>query len=59
MLASYSQLVKLLQVDLSLMMIKLVTIEESWMTTSVLLVVLGTVIGILGSVISIRKYLKV
>lgn len=58
-LAGYSQLVKFTQMELSLMMIKLVTIEESGLLTAALLIGLGSLIGIWGSTISIRKYLKV
>ncbi|MBD2868434.1 permease-like cell division protein FtsX [Paenibacillus arenilitoris] len=58
-LIGYSQLVKLTQMEMSLMMIKLVTLEESGLLTAALLIGLGTLIGIWGSTISVRKYLKV
>lgn len=58
-LLSYSQLVKITQMELSLMMIKLVTLQESGLLTAALLIGLGTIIGVWGSTISIRKYLKV
>ncbi|WP_028608217.1 permease-like cell division protein FtsX [Paenibacillus harenae] len=58
-LIGYAQLVKLTQMEMSLMMIKLVTLDESGLLTAALLVGLGTLIGIWGSTISIRKYLKV
>ncbi|MGO4547449.1 permease-like cell division protein FtsX [Paenibacillus sp. 2TAB23] len=58
-LFSYSQLVKITQMELSLMMIKLVTLEDSGLLTAALLIGLGTIIGVWGSTISIRKYLKV
>ncbi|CAM4304267.1 permease-like cell division protein FtsX [Paenibacillus alkaliterrae] len=59
LLAGYAQLVNFTQMELSLMMIKLVTLQESGWQTAGLIIGLGTVIGIWGSTISIRKYLKV
>ena len=41
------------------MMIKLITLKEVGFLISVLLFGLGTVIGIWGSTLSVRKYLKV
>ncbi|MFD0590690.1 permease-like cell division protein FtsX [Paenibacillus sp. GCM10027627] len=58
-LAGYSQIIKLTQVDLSLMLIVLVPMKEAGMTTGLLIVGIGTLIGIWGSTISVRKYLKV
>ncbi|MFX3636829.1 MAG: permease-like cell division protein FtsX [Candidatus Pristimantibacillus sp.] len=58
-LLSYSELVRLTQVELGLMMMKLVTIEECGPMVAILLIGLGTLIGIWGSTISVRKYLKV
>lgn len=58
-LFGYSELVQFSQLELSLMMIKLVTVQESGLLTAALLIGLGTLIGIWGSVISIHKYLKV
>lgn len=58
-LVGYSELVKFSQMELSLMMIKLVTVKESGLLTAALIIGLGTLIGIWGSTISIRKYLKV
>lgn len=58
-LIGYSELVQFSQMELSLMMIKLVTVKESGLLTATLIIGLGTLIGIWGSTISIRKYLKV
>jgi cell division transport system permease protein len=59
LLYAYSRLVEVSQFELGLMMIQLVTIEESgWLVTG-LLMGLGVVIGILGSTLSVRKFLKV
>lgn len=58
-LVGYSELVQFSQMELSLMMIKLVTVKESGLLTAALIIGLGTLIGIWGSTISIRKYLKV
>ncbi|WP_424766676.1 permease-like cell division protein FtsX [Paenibacillus sp. sgz302251] len=58
-LVGYSELVKFTQIGLSLMMIKLVTVEEAGLMTAALLLGLGTLLGVWGSIISIRKYLKV
>ncbi|QAY67803.1 permease-like cell division protein FtsX [Paenibacillus protaetiae] len=59
LLVGYSELVRTTQVGLGLMMIKLVTIQESGKLVAVLLIGLGTLIGIWGSTLSVRKYLKV
>ncbi|GGG06701.1 permease-like cell division protein FtsX [Paenibacillus abyssi] len=59
LLFGYSQLVQVSQVELGLMMIKLVTVEESGLLVAALLIGMGTAIGIWGSTISVRKYLKV
>jgi len=48
-----------LQVEFGLMMIRLVTVRESGLLVGGALIGLGTAIGILGSSLSIRKYLKV
>ncbi|MBH5320650.1 ABC transporter permease [Paenibacillus sp. GSMTC-2017] len=58
-LTSYSQIIKLTQMDLSLMLIKLVPMKEAGFTAGLLIMIIGTVIGIWGSTISVRKYLKV
>jgi cell division transport system permease protein len=59
LLFGYSQLVEVSQFQLGLMMIKLITLKEVGFLISVLLFGLGTVIGIWGSTLSVRKYLKV
>ncbi|BBH23939.1 cell division protein FtsX [Paenibacillus baekrokdamisoli] len=59
LLFGYSQLVQVSQFQLGLMMIKLITIKEVGFYISLLLFGLGTIIGIWGSTLSIRKYLKV
>jgi cell division transport system permease protein len=58
-LVGYAQLVDFTQMELSLMLIKLVPLEDAGLQTGGLIVGLGTIIGIWGSTISIRKYLKV
>ena len=55
----YSQLVSFSQFELGLMMIRLVTVQESALLVCSLLISIGTLIGVWGSTISIRKYLKV
>jgi cell division transport system permease protein len=59
LLFGYSELVKVSQFELGLMMIKLVTLQESGLLIGSLIIGLGIVIGIWGSTISVRKYLKV
>ncbi|PZD97865.1 cell division protein FtsX [Paenibacillus sambharensis] len=59
LLIGYGQLVQVSQLELGLMMIQLVTLEESGLLVGSLLLGLGTLIGIWGSTISVRKYLKV
>lgn len=59
LLGAYSQLVEVSQYELGLMMIKLVTLEETGLLVSSILIGLGTVLGVWGSTISVRKYLKV
>ncbi|WP_028559433.1 permease-like cell division protein FtsX [Paenibacillus pinihumi] len=59
LLVLYQQLVQMTQFELGLMMIKLVTIQDAgWMISGILFAI-GTLIGIWGSTISVRKYLKV
>jgi cell division transport system permease protein len=58
-LVGYGQVIELTQLDLSLMMITLVPMKEAGMMTALLIVAIGTLIGIWGSTISVRKYLKV
>lgn len=55
----YYRLVEVTQVELGLMLIKLVPLQELWMTVGGVILGLGVVIGVWGSTISIRKFLKV
>ena len=59
LLFGYSQLVEASQFDLGLMMIKLVTLKDAGLTVSSITLGLGMLIGIWGSTLSVRKYLKV
>lgn len=59
LLFGYSRLVDASQVSLGLMMIKLVTLKQAGLQVAVLLFGLGTLIGIWGSTLSVRRYLKV
>ncbi|RIX47334.1 ABC transporter permease [Paenibacillus nanensis] len=58
-LICYGQIIKLTQLDLSLMLIQLVPMKEAGMMAASLILIIGTLIGIWGSTISVRKYLKV
>jgi cell division transport system permease protein len=59
LLMSYGWLVRSLQLEFGLMMIRLVTVKESGLLVAGVLIGLGTLIGIWGSAISVRKYLRV
>ncbi|WP_219834374.1 permease-like cell division protein FtsX [Paenibacillus sp. R14(2021)] len=59
LLFGYSQLVEVSQFELGLMMIKLVTLKEAGLEVSAITLALGTLIGIWGSTLSVRRYLKV
>lgn len=59
LLYGYSRLIYVSQFELGLLMIKLVTLKEIGFFVSVLIIGLGTLIGIWGSTLSVRKYLKV
>ncbi|UVI29867.1 permease-like cell division protein FtsX [Paenibacillus spongiae] len=59
LLYGYSRLIYVSQFELGLLMIKLVTLKEVGFLVSVLIIGLGTLIGIWGSTLSVRKYLKV
>jgi len=56
---AYSWLVNASQFELGLMMIQLVPVDESGWYVSAILIGLGTALGILGSTLSVRKFLKV
>ncbi|REK69603.1 permease-like cell division protein FtsX [Paenibacillus paeoniae] len=58
-LASYAQIIKVTKLDLSLMLFNLIPLQEAGTTTAMLIMGIGTLIGIWGSTISVRKYLKV
>ncbi|RUS43072.1 permease-like cell division protein FtsX [Cohnella sp. AR92] len=59
LLFGYSRLIDTAQYDLGLMLIKLATLQDvGWIITGTMLI-LGTLLGIWGSVVSVRKYLKV
>lgn len=58
-LVCYSQIIKLTQLDMSLMLISLVPMKDIGLLTAGLILSIGTVIGVWGSTISVRKYLKV
>lgn len=58
-IGSYAQIIKLTQLELSLMLINLVPIKEAGYTSGLIIIAIGTLIGIWGSTISVRKYLKV
>ncbi|MUT64984.1 permease-like cell division protein FtsX [Paenibacillus sp. NEAU-GSW1] len=58
-LFSYSELLRMTELEMGLMMIKLVPLEESGMQVAALIIGLGTLLGVWGSTISVRKYLKV
>jgi Cell division protein len=59
LLAAYNWLVQSLQMEFGLMMIRLVTVKESGLLVGGVLIGLGTLIGVWGSALSVRKYLKV
>ncbi|GMK48675.1 permease-like cell division protein FtsX [Paenibacillus glycanilyticus] len=58
-LLAYTKLVSMNEMELGLMMIKLIPVEELGWKITVLLMGLGTLIGVWGSTLSVRKYLKV
>lgn len=58
-LYGYTELVKFTKMDLSLMLINLVPVNEVGLLLTGLIIGFGTLIGIWGSTISVRKYLKV
>jgi len=58
-LIGYDQVVHAFQYDLSLMLIQLLPLEQVITLTAATMITLGSLIGIWGSVMSVRKYLKV
>jgi len=59
LLVGYDSIVKAAQLELGLMMIRLIPVREIGLDLSALLLGIGVVIGVWGSTISIRKFLKV
>lgn len=55
----YDRLVKLTQVELGLMLIKLVPLQQILWSVGGVILGLGVMIGVWGSTVSIRKFLKV
>ncbi|MFC6334859.1 permease-like cell division protein FtsX [Paenibacillus septentrionalis] len=58
-LIGYDQIVRAFQYDLSLMLVQLLPAKEVIPITALMMILLGSFIGIWGSVMSVRKYLKV
>lgn len=59
LLVGYDSIVRAAQLELGLMMIRLIPVREIGLNLSALLLGIGVVIGVWGSTISIRKFLKV
>lgn len=59
LLYGYWQLLQTAQLDLNLLMIKLLPYEEVSVTLSTLLIGIGIGIGVFGSLLSVSKYLRV
>lgn len=59
LLYGYWQMMQSLQLDLNLLLIKLLPFEEIAWKTALLLIGIGVMIGIWGSVLSVRKFLRV
>lgn len=59
LLYGYGQLVEASKMNLGLMLIRLIPLDQVFFTISELLVGIGVIIGIWGSTISVRKFLKV
>ncbi|UHA75734.1 permease-like cell division protein FtsX [Paenibacillus sp. 481] len=55
----YYRLVYATNIEMGLMMIKLLPLQDIWLSVGGIILGLGVVIGIWGSMISIRKFLKV
>lgn len=58
-LVGYDQAVTQFQSDLALMLVQLLPVGDVMLLTATTMIVLGSLIGIWGSVMSVRKYLKV
>ncbi|MED4602277.1 permease-like cell division protein FtsX [Paenibacillus validus] len=59
LLYGYWQMMRSIQLDLNLLLIKLLPFDDIAWKTSVLLIGIGVMIGIWGSVLSVRKFLRV
>jgi cell division transport system permease protein len=59
LLWSYSELIRFTKMQLGLMLIKLIPVYELALIVSGLLLGIGIMIGIWGSILSVRKFLKV
>lgn len=57
--ASYQRLLTAVQGDIALNMLKLMPLQGVWIQLSALLIILGMLVGIVGSTLSMRKFLKV
>ncbi|OBA01932.1 ABC transporter permease [Paenibacillus polymyxa] len=55
----YQRLLTAVQGDIALNMLKLMPLEGIWIQLSALLIILGMLVGIIGSTLSMRKFLKV
>ncbi|KEO78557.1 permease-like cell division protein FtsX [Paenibacillus polymyxa] len=55
----YQRLLTAVQGDIALNMLKLMPLEGVWIQLSALLIILGMLVGIVGSTLSMRKFLKV
>ncbi|WP_311080268.1 permease-like cell division protein FtsX [Paenibacillus polymyxa] len=55
----YERLLTAVQGDIALNMLKLMPLEGIWIQLSALLIILGMLVGIVGSTLSMRKFLKV
>ncbi|MFK4341335.1 MULTISPECIES: permease-like cell division protein FtsX [unclassified Paenibacillus] len=57
--AGYQRLLTAVQGDIALNMLKLMPLQGVWIQLSALLIILGMLVGIVGSTLSMRKFLKV
>ncbi|MGW8958223.1 permease-like cell division protein FtsX [Paenibacillus sp. NPDC055715] len=55
----YQRLLTAIQGDIALNMLKLMPLQGVWFQLSALLIILGMLVGIVGSTLSMRKFLKV
>lgn len=58
-LIGYDQIINAFQYELSFLTMQLLPVKEVMTLTSLMMIILGSFIGIWGSVMSVRKYLKV